>query len=481
MPTSRRLRAFGVLLLVTWGLTTHGKPSVSGDEPHYLMQAESLLADRDLDLANNYARGDGRHFGQPGLVNDGHAVPRPDGTLGSTHDPGLVVLLMPAYAAARSAAGAIPERLLARARLTTGLLTYALVSVTLVALVSWSASGLLPILAAAWPRGNAELLLYLIALSPPIVSHAFLLFPDTVMFALVCVVIARVVPRPGSPTGAPAVRALLVAAMLLGFAPWLHRKFSLFALALALGGAWMRRDDLRVLSARHRAALAAALLLPHAAFYAWSWWQWHSLLGPQFVSGPRLDVARVPVGLLALFADANSGLLAYAPIYAVLPACVGLAAPPLRPLIAASAALVLPMAAFDEWWGGYAPAARYLVPVMPIAAVCLASALRRERVRRAVLTLAALQVVIDALIWQTPRLLWPRAGGNALHRDLGPLGAALQAWLPQMRGAPPAATIAVFLASLAAVTWWLMRPRAGESGAADARVDGTRHDATPPA
>lgn len=464
MPGSRRLRVFGVLCLITWGLTTHGKPSVSGDEPHYLMQAESLRSDGDIDLANNYAHDDGRGFGQPGLVNDGHAILRPDGTLGSIHDPGVAVLLLPSYVVARAIAGVVPERLIARARMTRGLLVYAIVSASLLVLVAWCTSGLLPVIEAAWPHGHPEALLYLAALSPPIVSHAFLVFPDTVMYALVCVVVARAL-RVDLPDGdAVSARQLLVVMALLGLAPWLHRKFAPLAVGLAASIVWMRRDDLRKASRRQRAVLAAALLLPHAAFHAWSWWQWQSFLGPQFASGPRLNVAAVPRGLFGLFADANSGLLAYAPVYAVLPACGWLMAPSLRPLALAAAALVVPLAAFDEWWGGYAPAARYLVPIMPVALVCLASALRWRRVRQTVLVLGLLQVVIDVRIWQAPRDLWPRADGNALHLALGPLGDALQAWLPRMREGLPLSTIATCLATLAALTWWLTAGRAPRAG-----------------
>ena len=38
-----------VIVLFIWTLTTHGKFTVSGDEPHYLIISESLLADGDLD------------------------------------------------------------------------------------------------------------------------------------------------------------------------------------------------------------------------------------------------------------------------------------------------------------------------------------------------------------------------------------------------------------------------------------------------
>jgi len=43
-----------IIFLFVWSLTTHGKYSASGDEPHYLMITQSLAADGDLDVANNY-------------------------------------------------------------------------------------------------------------------------------------------------------------------------------------------------------------------------------------------------------------------------------------------------------------------------------------------------------------------------------------------------------------------------------------------
>lgn len=36
--------------------------ALAGDEPHYLVLAQSLLSDNDLKVANNYARGDYRAY-----------------------------------------------------------------------------------------------------------------------------------------------------------------------------------------------------------------------------------------------------------------------------------------------------------------------------------------------------------------------------------------------------------------------------------
>ncbi|PYR29786.1 MAG: hypothetical protein DMF92_10715, partial [Acidobacteria bacterium] len=67
------------MFLVVWGLTTHGKYSASGDEPHYLLVSISLAADRDLDLENNYAANDGRLIGHDQLTAGPHARRARDG------------------------------------------------------------------------------------------------------------------------------------------------------------------------------------------------------------------------------------------------------------------------------------------------------------------------------------------------------------------------------------------------------------------
>jgi hypothetical protein len=56
MRQKRSATGIGVaacMFLIVWGLTTHGKYSASGDEPHYLLVSRSLAVDRDLDVENN--------------------------------------------------------------------------------------------------------------------------------------------------------------------------------------------------------------------------------------------------------------------------------------------------------------------------------------------------------------------------------------------------------------------------------------------
>src|SRR4030095_10350880 len=83
-----------VVFLVIWGLTTHGKFSLTGDEPHYLVMAESLRADGDLDLGNNYDPPASPPAPEP-VVIEQHARLDRRGRLRSVHDPGVAMLLLP--------------------------------------------------------------------------------------------------------------------------------------------------------------------------------------------------------------------------------------------------------------------------------------------------------------------------------------------------------------------------------------------------
>src|SRR5262245_59974283 len=82
------------IFLNVWGMTTRGRVSVSGDEPHYLMVAESLWSDHDLDLRNNYDQHDGRWFAVPALTPGGHNRSTPSGALWAVHDIGVPVVLL---------------------------------------------------------------------------------------------------------------------------------------------------------------------------------------------------------------------------------------------------------------------------------------------------------------------------------------------------------------------------------------------------
>ena len=72
--------------------------SISGDEPFYLLTTQSLMADGDFDLTNQYeTKSYESFFDHPdGLWRQ--SIPQPDGDLLSPHNPGLSFVLIPGFA-----------------------------------------------------------------------------------------------------------------------------------------------------------------------------------------------------------------------------------------------------------------------------------------------------------------------------------------------------------------------------------------------
>jgi hypothetical protein len=416
--------------LFTWTLTTHGKYSASGDEPHYLMMAHSIVTDHDLDLANNYANNDGRLFGHDHLLAERHLVRTRQGTLEGFADVGLPVLLAPVYLAARTIASAVPPATLARFRMDRGLFTYSIVSVTLIVLTSIAMALLAVTLASATGTSSAIMLVAAAAVSPPIVSHAFLVFPEAVALVVTCAVVSFVARAPGE---RDRTRWLALVAA-LGLLPWVHRKYSFFVIGLLFLLLWMRRDVLERLSPRDRAAAAALFVVPQLAFHAFTLHRWGTLGGPPALEGLPLSFGTMKHGLAGLWLDRQSGVLAYAPVYWVLPVCWIVTWRKTWPYLVPAVLLYLPAAAFLEWWGGFSPAARYLVPIMPLCLVPIAYAIRHRLVRLAVGVLLVPQLAIDLIVWQHPRALWPAANGINVALDyLGALGHAYARVLPTLR------------------------------------------------
>jgi hypothetical protein len=83
----------GALLMNSNGVT------FSGDEPHYLLIAHSLLHDKDIDLTNNYAQQDYLNYMAPGTFIRAHTIPgaKLDSQY-SFHSPGISLLMLPFYA-----------------------------------------------------------------------------------------------------------------------------------------------------------------------------------------------------------------------------------------------------------------------------------------------------------------------------------------------------------------------------------------------
>lgn len=418
----RRFTVPAIVALVVWSLTTHGKFSDSGDEPHYLIVAESLFADHDLDLANNYANGDGRWFGADGLTPGPHARVNAHGALWSYHDVGLPVLILPIYAAATRLSVHVPAGLLARFHQTPGLFAYSLVSAWMILLSAGGAALLLSALRRVTAERYAVATVLALFLSPPVMGHAFLVFPETPALVVVCAVawILAIDTRALTPW-----RVLPVVAA-VGALPWLHHKFSFLSLGLLLLIAWRHLAWFRARPAR--AWTAAALgLVPQALLHVWTLAAWGSIGGAQMAGGLPFTASGFQRGLLGLLVDRERGLVSDAPVFLVVPAAWALSWRTSWRVLIPCLLLYLPMAAFVVWGAGFSPPARYLVPILPLLAFVAGPALARPILRGAAIGLAVFQAAITGYVWQHPRAMWPQELGSNAALDrvpvVGPLWA----------------------------------------------------------
>ena len=128
----------------------------NGDEPHYLVIAQSLLLDHDVKVANNYARADYLSY-YSGFLGPHLAPPGVDGERYSVHAPGLPAFVAPAFALGGYAA--VVVWIAAFAALGTAFV--------------WRAGYLLTRDAGAAWFGWA-----VVALTVPVVLHGTLVYPD---------------------------------------------------------------------------------------------------------------------------------------------------------------------------------------------------------------------------------------------------------------------------------------------------------------
>jgi hypothetical protein len=308
-----------------------------GDEPHYLMVAESLLRDGDLSLERDYAEGRYLSFHDAPLEPH-YRVRGKHGEIFSLHAVGLSLLILPAYAL-----GGYPG----------ASLFMALVA----ALVAREIRG--GLVSAFGDGPVAEGGAWIAALSPPLLHYAGLVFTEVPAALLVAFCLRR--------------RTGLAVGIALAFLPWLNVRYAALSAVLVLYGLWRAegRERLKLVLPGVVSALASALY--HQALYGF--------LDPRRVYGrrPEFSLATLPEGLPGLFLDQEFGLLVYAPVLALaVPGFLRLVRRERSRAIAAAAlvaVVVLTSSTWHMWRGGFNPPGRFLVPVLPALVLLAAAAL----------------------------------------------------------------------------------------------------------
>jgi hypothetical protein len=350
LPGGRALFLTAAAVYLGVGLWYASRLRVSGDEPHYLLMAQSLWHEGDLDLRDNFEREDWREY-TPGPVAPHWAAPRRDGRPFPAHSPGLPLLLAPVYA------------------LGGRLLCVALLAVAAAALTVQVRA--LALRATGDP--NRALLAWAIAAGPPVAFYAFHVYTE-VPSALALAAAIELLLRAGEP-GSPRRRAgeAAAAALLASALPWLHVKMAPAAAGLGILALYWLRGRVRLTFA----AVAGAMAAGYAAFFVHVW-GWASPLALYGGAAPGVGPPRPWLALAGLLLDRSFGLLPHAPVFLLaLAALPRLGALARRARVAAalslSAALVIaPVLAWRLWWGGQCPPGRFLVPAVPALAVAAA-------------------------------------------------------------------------------------------------------------
>jgi hypothetical protein len=174
-------------------------------------------------------------------------------------------------------------------------------------------------------------------------------------------------------------------------------------------------------------------VLPQVALHLLTLPVWGTLTGGLAANGLPFDRVSLRNGFFGLWVSRQSGLLAFAPMFWIFAACAILSFRRSWPFLLVTLLIYLPAAAYVDWMAGFSPAARYLVPLIPLWSVPIAEALQFRAVRVAALTLAIPQLAIDAVVWQHPRWLWPVGPSNRALDALGPIGRAYEALLPPIQ------------------------------------------------
>jgi hypothetical protein len=327
-----------------------------GDEPHYLVVADSLLRDHDLRLERDFEeRRYLAFFDRP--MEPHYRVRGKGGAIYSLHAVGLSVLILPAWALAGY------PGVVAFMALLTALLCNE-VRLLLRRVLS--------------DPVRADLLAALFALCPPLLPFGGLVFTEVpaalaVAFAL----------RLGL-EGRGGVGRGVALGLALGVLPWLNARYSILSVLLGLyliAG----RPGPRVWLPGSLVAAASALgiALYHSMLYGF--------FDPRRVYGrrPEFDPETLFEGAPGLLLDQEFGLLVYAPIFALtLPGLWSLRRT--RPRLAwgaaaALAAMFLVAGSWHMWRGGFNPPARFLVPLWAPLVLGAAWALRSAVSSRAAL------------------------------------------------------------------------------------------------
>jgi hypothetical protein len=388
LPGSRR-RTSLVLFAAAWsvyacvGLHYASRLQVSGDEPHYLLMAQSLWRDADLDLENNFAREDWQEY-MPGRPSPHYGAPRRDGRPFPAHSPGLPLLLAPIYALGGRRACVL----------------------LLAALASLLALQVRALAQRASGDARSALLAWAAAAGPPAFFYAFHVYTEVPSALALALALSLLL-------GGPGVKGAAGAALACAALPWLHVKMVPAAATLGL----VALIRLRGTALAVFGTVALVMAAGYGAYY-------QAIFGHPtplaLYGGIPEDARSAPWRAAAgLLLDRSFGLLPHAPIFLLALAGLGATARRLHPgawaHLLVGAAVVLPVLGWRMWWGGQCPPGRFLVPLLPflgVALACRVASSGRGLARWSAAQLATGLALAVFMVWDPARRLLLNRGGR---------------------------------------------------------------------
>ncbi len=449
MQRVRRAVAVWLVLFAAYaatiGLHAFGTSQFGGDEPHYLLTAESIVSDHDIDLRDEYATRAYRDWYPYVLERHGRLT---NGQANEPHGIGFALLVAPAYALG----GPLAVQLLMAA----------------IAALAFALGGAIARRIAPEPWASAATLAC--GLSPPALAYATTVTPEltagaVLAFASLLALRVRDLPR---------IRWVAGAAIALASLPWLGLAFAIPGAVVALAIVrWLRRRG------RSFAMLVTAeVILFSAVLFV--------TINDQLFGGFTPTVADVPghaitdLGasdladrvprLAGLWLDRTYGLLRWAPVFALAFYAVWLLWRSRRDMLAQAlpeqgdvevaatlCALVCAAQAFVAtfvapamtgfWFPG-----RYLVCALPLAVALVAWGLRRAP--RTGAALVAVTAMTSVWWYAELRIDGGAIVGPSSRAPLGPLDVALPLFEPGSTGGAVAlALAAAALFGLLAFEW----------------------------
>jgi hypothetical protein len=389
---------------------------LTGDEPFYVMTAISLLRDGDLDESHNYQQRDYQEFYPPQrLPRDWQGwpafprtlVPHPATStlpgLHTKHGLGLTLLIAAPYALAGRVGADF--------------------TIVLLAVVLAGQMFLLARESGAGARLAAAIALGL-AVTLPVAPYATLLFPEIPAATLLLYALRRL--------SAPhnALSQVIATGFAIGFLPWLHQRFvpTVVVLTILLLVRWYARASLaRCVAGLAPVAVSGVLLM------SYNLWLYGQLTQSSRDHAGFNGATGTLNGAFGLLLDAQWGLWIVAPLMILALASLPhwFAANPVlaRNTLLAVTPYLIVVAAYKVWWGEWGPPARYLVPLVPLAAGPLAAWLRDASLagRIAAGALWSVGAVLTVVGLQDPQRFYhqPNGANNLVRRLDATLGTDL--------------------------------------------------------